>query len=493
MNQLSKIALAGAAVTVAVMAWNTARLPSAATPAAEVKLPDIDAKGSVQRLAGAIRIPTVSYEDRNRIDAKQFDAFADYLQKSFPKVHAALKRERVGAGSLLYTWTGKDPAAKPILLLAHLDVVPVEEGTEKQWTHAPFSGDVAEGYVWGRGTLDDKGNLLGLLESAETLLSQGFVPNRTIYLAFGHDEEIGGDEGASKIAALLESRGVKAEFSLDEGGVITQGVIAGVSKPVASVMVAEKGYVSFRLTVHAQGGHSSMPSSDTAVGTLSRAVARVQTRPMRGHQTPPVNEMLDRLAPEMPLPNRVVLANRWLLKRVLIRMMSNTPVSNALVRTTTAPTILRAGVKDNVLPTEAYAVINFRLLPGDTIEDVRKHLRQAIADDRVQITQDGQMASEASPVSDARAPGFVVIEKTIHEVFPAAVVSTGIVTGATDNRHYAGVFENRYNFSPSLYRAEDVARVHGANERIGEQAYVDMVRFYAQLMLNAAGARNVEE
>lgn len=487
MNQLSKIALAGAAVTAAVMAWNTAKLPSAASTAAAVKLPDIDTQGSVQRLAGAIRIPTISYEDRSRIDAKQFDAFADYLQKSFPKVHAALKRERVGAGSLLYTWTGSDPSAKPILLLAHLDVVPVEEGTEKQWKHAPFSGDVAEGYVWGRGTLDDKGNLLGLLESVETLLSQGFVPNRTIYLAFGHDEEIGGDEGAGKVAALLKSRGVKAEFSLDEGGVITQGVIAGVKRPVASVMVAEKGYVSFRLTVHAKGGHSSMPSTDTAVGTLSRAVARVQTRQMRGHLTPPVNEMLDRLAPEMPLPNRVVLANRWLLKRVLIRMMSNTPVSNALVRTTTAPTILRAGVKDNVLPSEAYAVINFRLLPGDTIADVKKHLRAAIADDRVEITQDGAMASEASPVSDAHAPGFAVIEKTINEVFPDAVVSTGIVTGATDNRHYAGVFENRYNFSPSLYHTEDVARVHGANERIGEQAYVDMVRFYAQLILNAAG------
>ncbi len=487
MNLLSKVVLAGVSVTVAVMAWNTVKLPAPAAPATAAKLPDIDTAGSGQRLSGAIRIATVSYEDRASIDTRQLDALADYLQKSFPKVHASLKRERVGGGSLLFTWSGKDPQAKPILLLAHMDVVPVEEGTEKQWTHAPFSGDIAEGYIWGRGTLDDKGNLVALLEAVETLLSQGFVPNRTIYLAFGHDEEIGGDEGAAKIAALLKSRGVKAEFSLDEGGVITQGIIAGVSKPVASVMVAEKGYVSYRLTVHAPGGHSSMPSSDTAIGTLSRAVARVQNRPMPGRLTPPVNEMLDRLSPEMPLPNRVVLANRWLLQRVLVRMMSNTPVSNALVRTTTAPTILRAGVKDNVLPTEAYAVINFRLLPGDTIADVEKHLREAIADDRVVITQDGKMASEASPVSDAHGPSFAVIEKTVNQVFPQAVVSTGIVTGATDNRHYAGVYENRYNFSPSLYHPEDVARVHGANERIGEQAYADMIRFYAQLMQNAAG------
>lgn len=488
MNLLSKVVLASLTATAAVMAWNTAKLPAAATQGTAAKLIDIDTAGSVQRLAGAIRIPTVSYEDRTSIDAHQLDALADYLQKNFPKVHASLKRERVSGGSLLYTWSGKDPKAKPILLLAHMDVVPVEPGTEKQWTHAPFSGDIAEGFIWGRGTLDDKGNLVALLESIETLLSQGFVPNRTIYLAFGHDEEIGGDEGAAKVAALLKSRGVKAEFSLDEGGVITQGVIAGVTKPVASVMVAEKGYVSYRLTVHAKGGHSSMPSSDTAIGTLSRAVARVQTRRMPGRLTPPVNEMLDRLAPEMPLPNRVVMANRWLLQRLLVRMMSNTPVSNALIRTTTAPTILRAGVKDNVLPTEAYAVINFRLLPGDTIADVKKHLHEAIADDRVEITQDGQMASEASPVSDSHGPSFAVIEKTVNQVFPQAVVSTGIVTGATDNRHYAGVYENRYNFSPSLYHPEDISRVHGANERIGEQAYADMIRFYAQLIQNATGA-----
>jgi carboxypeptidase PM20D1 len=168
-------------------------------------------------------------------------------------------------------------------------------------------------------------------------------------------------------------------------------------------------------------------------------------------------------------------------------MMASTPVSNALIRTTTAPTILRAGVKDNVLPSEAYAVINFRLLPGDTIADVKNHLHTAIADDRIVITREGEMGGEASPVSDSHSPGFAVIEKTVNQVFPLAVVSTGIVTGATDNRHYAEVFENRYNFSPSLYKPEDIARVHGSNERIGVQAYVDMVRFYAQLMQNAAG------
>jgi carboxypeptidase PM20D1 len=489
MNLLSKVVIAVLALTCAVLAWNTSRLPAPAVARAPAKLLDVDAAASAQRLAGAVRIATVSYEDRASIDAAQFDAFTAYLQKNFPKVHAALTRERLDGGSLLFTWPGKDPKAKPILLLAHIDVVPVEPGTEKQWTHPPFAGDIADGFIWGRGTLDDKSNLTGLLEAAEALLAQGFAPSRTIYFAFGHDEEIGGEQGAAKIAALLKSRGVKAEFSLDEGGVITQGVIAGVDKPVASVMVAEKGYASFRLTAHAQGGHSSLPPADTAIGDLARAVSRIQSHHMPGRLTPPVSEMLDRLAPEMPLARRVVLANRWLFQRVIVRMMSLTPVSNALVRTTTAPTILRAGVKDNVLPSEAYAVINFRLLPGDTIADVENHLRLAIADDRIVITHEGQAGTEASPLSDTHSASFAVIEKTVNEVFPQTLVSSGIVTGETDNRHYADVFENRYNFSPSLYRSEDLSRVHGINERIGVQAYADMIRFYAQLMQNAAGVQ----
>lgn len=489
MNLLSKVVLAGLSATAVVLAWNTAQLPAPIASNATTKLLDVDAAASAQRLAGAIQIPTVSFEDRSTIDTKQLDALASYLQKTFPKVHATLTRERLEGGSLLYTWAGKDPKAKPILLLAHMDVVPVEPGTETQWKHSPFSGDIADGYIWGRGTLDDKGNLVGLLEGVEALLAQGFAPSRTIYLAFGHDEEIGGDQGAVKVAALLKSRGVKAEFSLDEGGVITQGIIAGVDKPVASVMVAEKGYASFRLTARAKGGHSSLPPASTAVGDLARAVARVQAKQMPGRLTPPVSEMLDRLAPEMPLPRRVVLANRWLFERLLVRMMSATPVSNALVRTTTAPTMLRAGIKDNVLPAEAYAVINFRLLPGDTVADVENHLRTVIADEHIEIKREGSMVSEASPVSDSHGASFAVIEKTVNQVFPEAIVSAGIVTGATDNRHYADVFENRYNFSPSLYRPEDLARVHGTDERIGVQAYVDMIRFYAQLIQNAASTQ----
>jgi carboxypeptidase PM20D1 len=487
MNLLLKLAIAAVALTFAVLAYNTTHLPAPPTVAAQAPLLKVDEAASAQRLAGAVRIPTISFEDRASIDARQLEAFADYLQRNFPRVHAALTRERVSGGSLLYTWAGKDPKAKPLLLLAHIDVVPVEPGTESKWTHPPFAGEIADGFIWGRGALDDKGSLLALMEAAEALLAQGFTPQRTIYFAFGHDEEIGGDQGAVKIAALLQARGIKAEFSLDEGGAITQGVVAGVERPVASIMAAEKGYASFRLTAHAQGGHSSMPPAASAIGDLALAVMRVQNHRLPGRLIPPVSEMIDRLAPEMPLARRVVLANRWLFGRLVVRMMSATPVGNALVRTTTAPTLLRAGVKDNVLPSEAYAVINFRLLPGDSIANVENHIRLAIADDHIEINREGQFGNEASAVSDTHSAAFDVIARSVNQVFPQALVSTGIVLGATDNRHYTQVFENRYNFSPTLYHPDDLARVHGTNERVGVTAYADMIRFYARLLQNAAG------
>ncbi|MGH7169163.1 MAG: M20 family peptidase [Gemmataceae bacterium] len=474
-------------VLVAVFAWNTFTLPLPTPVFVSAAMPPIDENAAAQRLAGAVRIPTVSYEDRSLIDPAQLDAFATYLQQTFPRVTASLTREVVNGHSLLYTWPGSDPSAQPILLLAHMDVVPVEPGSEPQWTHAPFSGDIADGYVWGRGTLDDKDSLMAWMESAEHLLAEGFKPRRTIYFAFGDDEEIGGAEGAKQIAALLRSRGVVAEFSLDEGGAITEGIIQGAKRPVATIMSAEKGYLSLRLTAHAPGGHSSMPSPETAIGRLARAVAHLQNRPMPAHMVRPVKDMLDRLAPDMPLLDRIILANRWLLRPLILAEMTRTPASNALVRTTSAPTILRAGMKDNVLPTQAYAVVNFRLLPHDTIADVERHVRLAMADDGIAITQEGDFAAEASPVSDTHSAAFSVIAQTVHDIFPQALVTTGIVTGATDTRNYAGLFVNRYNFSPSVFGPQDLARVHGANERIGVADYANMIRFGMRLLHNAAG------
>lgn len=475
---LSMLLLAGALVL------RTRALPSPASPAAAVTVPGLDADGLAAGLAEAVRIPTISSSEGAARDEAALEAFTALLAERFPRVHAQLQPLAISGHSRLYTWTGRDPTLKPVLLLAHMDVVPVEPGSEALWTHAPFSGDIADGYVWGRGTLDDKSSLMAWMEAAEHLLARGYTPARTILFAFGHDEEIGGAEGAAKIAEQLAARGVVAEFALDEGGAITRGIVPGVAAPVASIMAAEKGYVSFRLTARAAGGHSSMPPRQTAAGQLARAVARVQDQPMPARLAPPTTDMLERLSPAMPLVQRVAIANRWLFEPLLVHLLGQSAVGDALLRTTTAPTMLRGGIKDNVLPSEAWAVINFRLLPGDRIETVERHLRAVIADPGIEIAREGHEGNEASDVSSTDTRGFRIIARSVNEVLPEAIVSSGLVVGTTDLRHYAGRYVDRYNFLPTPLAAEDLVRIHGSNERIAVADYARMVSFAVRLIEN---------
>jgi len=465
----------------AVLAFNTLRMPALPDAATAHDLATIDEAAAAARLAEAVRIPTISTGADPASDPAALAAFADLLASRYPNAHRVMTRERIGDGSLLFTWRGRDPSLKPVLLLAHIDVVPVEPGTEARWTHPAFAGVIADGYIWGRGTLDDKLNVTGLMEAAEALAAQGWQPPRSLLFAFGHDEEVGGS-GAKAIAATLKQRGIRAAFLLDEGGALTTGIMPGVSRPVATIMAAEKGYASFRLTATAAGGHSSQPPPDTAVTRLARALVRLQDQPLPARLAAPVDVMLERAAPAMGLVNRVAIANRWLFEGLLIKLLTAQPVSNALVRTTTAPTMLRAGVKDNVLPAEASAVINFRLLPGDSAHAVEAHIRKAIADDGIAITLDGGFASEASAVSDPDSAEFRQLAEVTRSVFPDAVVTTGLMLGATDARHYEGLYDNRYNFMPVTLNAEDLQRIHGANERIAVADYAKLIRWYRRLL-----------
>ena len=486
MTILKPLAMA-LALLVAVLLTNVWRLPAPHRAAPLPPLTGIDEAVVAKRLAGAVRIPTISYGEAAKNDPKPLARFADYLRASYPRVHATLRRERLAGHSLLFTWTGRDTTAKPILLMAHMDVVPVEPGTETLWEHPPFAGIIADGFVWGRGALDDKGSLMAQLEAIESLLAAGYQPARSIYLALGHDEEIGGKNGALQVAAVLKSRGLSFEFALDEGGSITEGIVAGVQAPVATIMAAEKGYVSFRLTTRDAGGHSSRPPPQTAVGRLARAVARVQDAPLPTRLESPVTDMLHRLAPEMPFVQRLAIANRWLFGPLLRSRLADTPITNAMVRTTTAPTMFHAGIKDNVLPSEANAVINFRLLPGDSVQGVEDHLRRVIDDEGVEIARDASFADEPSPVADTDSPSFALIAKTVAEVFPDVTITTGLVIGATDLRNYAGLYEHRYNFAPFRIRADDLQRIHGHNERLNVSDYARGIEFYRRLLRNAAG------
>ena len=486
MNKLLKGAGLLLALLAGVCLVRVALLPGPAEPGTAVAPIPLDEAGAVQRMAASLRIPTISHGEPELNDPAALDAFAAHLQRSFPRAHERLTREAVGK-SLLFTWTGTDPAALPLLLCAHMDVVPVEPGTEAKWTHPPFGGVVADDQIWGRGARDDKASVMALMESVEWLLGQGFQPPRTVYLAFGHDEEIGGEQGAKKIAELLKARGIKADL-LDEGSaVLAGGIVPGVTRPVASINAAEKGYFTVKMTTRAEGGHSSRPPPVTTISRLARAVARVQDNPLPTRLVRPVTDMFDRLAPEMGFLDRLVLGNRWLFGPALRSRLAANQTTNTLVRTTTATTVFHAGVKDNVLPSEAYALVNFRLLPGDTMAGVLEHMRRVIGDDGVELSGYGGFGNEASEPSPLDSEAFRLLERTARQTFPEAVVSTGLVTGATDARNYEGVYATRYNFAPTVLVPADLPTIHGTDERIGIQDYLRMVRFYVQLLRNTAG------
>jgi carboxypeptidase PM20D1 len=439
------------------------------------------AEGFAERLAGAVRLPTISHEDPARFDGNAFIALHEHLTESFPGVHSTLVREVVGGFSLLYTWPGTDPSLEPVLLMGHLDVVPVEPGTEQLWTHPPFSGVIADGFVWGRGSIDDKPTVLGTMEAVEALTAEGFRPVRTLYLAYGHDEEVGGAAGAQAIAALLQSRGVRLAMVLDEGGVIGDGLLPGLTRPTALIGVAEKGYVSVELSSQSTGGHSSMPPPSTAVGRVSAAVARLESNPMPARLDGVALQMFENIGPALPLAQRVAFANLWLTRPVVLRQLQGTPSANAMIRTTTAATIFEGGARANILPTRARAVLNFRILPGDSAAGVIAHVRRVVNDTAVDI-RIVEEAWEPSHISPTDTEGYRAIERTVHQLIPGAVVTPYLVLGATDARHFSALSDNIYRFLPIRMDPADLERMHGTNERVGVEEYERAIRFYMLLV-----------
>ncbi len=473
-------------ILIVIVAINTVRFTSkqmAVQPIEEVKL---DEEGSVGRFSQVLQFETVSYEDSSKFDAEPFLALHAYLEQAFPKVHAALKKEIIGDYSLLYSWKGSDSSLQPILLMSHIDVVPVEPATRDEWKHPPFGGDVADGFIWGRGALDIKCGAVGILEAVEFLLAEGFQPTRDVYLALGHDEEVGGENGNARMAATLKERGIRLEYVLDEGGVLSEGIIPGIAAPVAYVAVAEKGYLGLRLSAEGTGGHSSMPPSQTAVGIVAAAIQKLESNPFPSQLGGATGLMLEYLGPEMPITRRIAIANRWLFGPLIKRLFSGSPSLNAMIRTTTAVTMMEGGVARNVLPARAWAVVNFRLLPGHTSADAAEHVRATVNDPRVEYDYSG-FTSDPSAVSKTESAAFETLHQTIREVFPDAVVTPGLAVVTTDSRQYEKIAENTFRFIPTRMTSEDLTRVHAANERIGVENYLEIIRFFIQQIRNSAG------
>ncbi len=393
-----------------------------------------------------------------------------------------MELERINDYALIYKWKGTNSSQKPIGLTSHYDVVPVLEGTETNWEHDPFGGVVADGMIFGRGTLDDKIGVIGILEAVEYLLGEDYTPERDVYLMFGFDEEIGGELGAKAIAKTLRNRGIQFEFVLDEGGAIVENMVPGVDQPVAVVGIAEKGSATAELTIEGSGGHSSQPKDHTNIGRIAAAIAKLEDTQFDEELRGPVNNLFEFVAPEMSFPLKYVFANKTIFKPIIEKILLKEPATAALLRTTIAPTIFQAGEQYNALPEKASAIINLRLMPGDSLEDVEKFIKETIDDEDIKVKVSG---IEASKVSSVDSWHFKSIQQAARNVYKEAIVAPYLMFAGSDARPYDQISDNTYRFLPVLITGDDLNKMHGTNEQVSEENFINAIIFYVEIIKEA--------
>jgi len=466
------------------LAYNTLNFKSKQVNTEPIEIINIG-DSSIQNFSDALKIQTISYENTSDFDSVQFEKFSTFLKRTYPLTDSILEKKTFNSYSYLYYLKGSKPELKPIILMGHLDVVPVIQENLSDWKMTPFSGEVKNDTIWGRGTIDDKVGVIGIMEAIEYLLEDNFKPKRSIYISLGHDEEIGGRNGALIIAKYLKEQGVEAEFVVDEGGSITQGMIPDIEKDVALIGIAEKGFISLELSVKLEGGHSSMPEKETAIDVIANAVTKLKSNPFPAKISEPLEGFIEYLGPEMPLLNKIVFANQSILKSLIINVYEKSSSGNAMIRTTTSPTIFNSGVKDNIIPQFAKATINFRIDPENTTESVIKRVKETINDERITITE-GNFSSNPSKVSSTTGLGFNTISKTIKQLYPNVLIAPYLVVGATDSRHFNDISENIFRFSPVIMNSTNIKSFHGLNERMAVKDFNNSVRFYVQLLKNSS-------
>ncbi|MBO6759790.1 MAG: M20 family peptidase [Roseivirga sp.] len=438
---------------------------------------------SITNLQTALRLRTISFEDPAEFDSSQFHLFNTFLKDEYPLSDSLLNHRIFNEFSHLYEWRGSNTELKPIVLMGHIDVVPI--ASPDKWSVEPFGAEIKDGKIWGRGTIDDKFSVIGIMEAVEMLLKEDFQPERTIYLAFGHDEEVGGDFGAVAMVEHLKSKGIEAEYVLDEGYAITQKLIPGIDTDVAMIGIAEKGSTTIEFTVDMEGGHSSQPSPETAIDVLAKAVSRLKEEPMEATLSEAMQGFMNQLGPEMGFVNKMAFANKSLFKPIIIATYEGASnAGNALIRTTTAPTIFEAGIKENVIPTTARALVNFRIIPGQTAEDVMEHCLAVMDDERVKAKFYG-FNTNPSPVSPMDSWGYETINRSIKQVFEATFTAPNLVIAATDSRHFSPISKNIYRFVPYHINEQNINTFHGIDEHILVEDYKNAIRFYRQLILNS--------
>lgn len=445
-----------------------------------------------QRLAAALQFPTVSSE-KGVYNSTALAGFIDYIEKAFPQIHSSelVTREVVANHSLLFEIRGSDPNLTAYMLCGHLDVVPA---VASRWKQPPFGGKVVDGEIWGRGAIDAKNIVMGILEALEYRLEQGDRPRRSLFVALGHDEEVGGTHGAAAIRQVLRARNVQQlEFILDEGMMVLQNLLPGLKRPVALVAVTEKGMIMARVSARGTSGHSSAPPVYSAIVTLAQVLTGFhgQCHPAQlGGSV--AAEMLTALAPEVPFHLRMALANLWIMEPAIRWYMSRSPQMDPLIRTTTAVTRIKGGIKDNVVPAEAHAMINHRVNPSQTVAEVLARDRELLGG-RPNVTLEVIRSMEAHPVSPHghQDLGFNAIACSVRRIFPDALPVPALAIGNTDTRHYLDLTRNVYRFSPTLLTPQEAfRRFHGDNERISVENYEQLVNFYRLVMRSADRCSN---
>ncbi len=440
---------------------------------------------AVDHLSQSLRFQTVSPEDPKDFDSSQFLGFTQFLNATYPLVDSLLEKKVFNDFSTLYRWQGSDQSLKPIVFLAHFDVVPVFPENLPDWKHSPFGGDLTRDTIWGRGAIDDKNAVIGVMEALELLLREGFKPKRSIYTAIVHDEEISGFKGAKAIAEWLKAEKIELEYILDEGGYITKDIIPDIEPYVGLIGIAEKGFLSLKMTIKLEGGHSSIPNRETAIDVMAKAISTLKENPFPASISPPIEGFIEYLGPELPFFKKMIFANSSIFSSLIIGVYEEKPSGNALVRTTVAPTIIHGGIKENMIPQFVNATVNLRLLPGETIKGVTARVKQIINDKRIEI-EASPFQSEPSKITDLGGWGFQTLHKTISEVYPEALVSPYLMVGATDSRHFSDLTQNILRFSPIKITPANIQSIHGLNERLAVSEFKRSIRFYVRLIKNSA-------
>ena len=438
----------------------------------------IDEIKASQNLAASIRFKTISYQDEEKFPYEEFNNFIKWASTTYPEFHKVMEIEQL-EHSLLFKWQGSDSMLAPILFEGHHDVVPIIPGTENLWQEDPFAGVISNNRIWGRGALDDKSGVIGLMEAATYLIKNNFKPKRTIYFSFGHDEEVGGS-GAALITEKLRQEEVQLLWSLGEGSFVNKGFFPGIDKFIAPINVAEKGSANIMIIAKAKGGHSSTPPTRTAVTILAEALVKLEKEPLPGSLEGLSAAMFNEVSKHMPFGYRFLFANRWLFGGMLDSQLSSTPVINAMIRTTTAPTMLNGSVKSNVLPIEATALINFRLHPRDSIESVTDHVRRVVGSEEVDVRLLGGM--EASGISSWSSPGFEIVAASLNKVYGDVISVPGLMIAASDTRHYSKIADNSFRFNPFSIVPEDMTGFHGTNESIEIDSFIAGIKTYVEII-----------